>query len=207
MKFHVVFAVLALVTIRGGHAESDWVLRKTENGIAVSTRSTPGQPIDSGKAETVLNASLDEVYNYILKIPLWKNWYAMCIESILLDSDDKNTKLVYVVIDLPWPFKDRYGILSVWHSLDNSGNRAVFFMNIVTNSEKERFAWFLEDKNYEPIKESNVQITLESTGTAKTKITYEASGDPGIKLPPAILNMASTVQPFQTVNNLKAEIE
>ncbi len=202
--FSFFYFLCFFIYIQSTYADSgDWIVRKKAQGIIVRTRNVQGSALDECKADCILDAQIETVFNYMTNISTWTDWYAFCKESVLIDSLSDDIKIVYVVIDLPWPFQDRYGIYSAAYTFNENKQNAAISFNSISESEKEKYVTLIENTQYIPIKEAEAKITLHSVGTGKTEIVYEANANPGDEFPAWILNMFSTVQPFKTLKSLK----
>ena len=121
------FAVFSAVASSAVAAESPWELKKNADGIQVSVRKVEGSPILEYKGTVVLDVGLEAAVRLFEEDSRMTEWFHQCSEARLvktntpaLDSNNpvrfrqeldapvrSEDKILYFVISMPWPVKDR----------------------------------------------------------------------------------------------------
>lgn len=88
-------------------AEYPWEVRKNEDGIEVSVRRVEGSSILEYKGTVTVEASLERAVALFEDDARLTEWFHECIESRALKTETPEQKILYFVIHMPWPVKDR----------------------------------------------------------------------------------------------------
>lgn len=179
-------------------AENTWQLRKNDRGIQVHTRKVEGSPILEYKAVMQTGAPIEKVLAFFeqeQKMPLW---FHQCTASRLVREESSDRKILYFVLDLPWPVSDRDAVYLRQRSVDAAG--------IVT--------YQLSAMPHEiPRKDGLVRIPylksfwrftpLEGGGT---EIFFQQHGNVGGNIPAALVNRLAVDIPYNTFRGFIREL-
>lgn len=102
-------------------AEYPWELRKNHQGIQVSTRKVEGSPILEYKAVMTVDAPAEKVLAFFEQESKMTRWFHQCTVSRLIQEHSPDRKVLYFVLDLPWPVSDRDVVYLRERSSDAAG--------------------------------------------------------------------------------------
>jgi hypothetical protein len=176
---------------------SDWRLRKDENGIAVYTRTVDSSSFEEFKAIAVINdVSLVQVLDILLDVENYTSLIPDCIESRVLFRRGKYYDIHYIRMDSPWPVKDRDAIYQSETTVSDSWKHAYISLSPIGN--------YIDEKNelVRMYKGSGFWEIEELPGNA-IKIIYQFQSDPGGKIPGWLANSVIISNPYKTLENLK----
>lgn len=172
-------AALALtLALLAGAARADegWRPLFTEDDIAVSERDAAGSALPDFRGELEIAADAYEILAVILDVPGHTTWMWKCRESRVLASESDSTKLVYQVLDAPWPADDRDVVLRGETHIDEPGRVRVHFVSH-------------EDADMPPVAglvrmvRLDGEFELVALDPTHTRVTYTMAADPGGTLP------------------------
>lgn len=195
----ITVVLIALMKCSVSFADTDWEPRKDEDGIRVYTRSVDGWDIEEFKVITVLNVKRYVVYETLVDILSYTEWYPDIIESEILKKVSETEFYCYSKVDVPWPSTDRDGecLMKVAH---NSADKTTIIN--MTTCEK-----------YKPRQDGYVRMTKGkgfwklTSKDDKTVVHYQYLSDPGGSLPAWIINMFIVDNPFNTMKALKERVK
>ncbi|MEC8056717.1 MAG: hypothetical protein VX136_06225, partial [Pseudomonadota bacterium] len=79
-----------------------------KNNIKVWTYQTANNPVIQYKAETTFDVSIEQAVGLILNVEYASKWVPYVSETKVLSRDDKKGEFIlYMVLDFPFPLKDR----------------------------------------------------------------------------------------------------
>jgi len=208
VKINNLLTVVILLSSITLFAGSEWKTAKQGEGILVLNKPVAGSPMKELKAECILNAPLEVVWEVLYDNSRWKLWFADCIEQTVLKMVSPSKKVVYHVVDVPWPISDRDTVAVCDYNKD-------FAKGTITVSVRNISAPDVEQYNMEKTTKDNNRVrmpkmfaifTATRQGPDKTKFIYNAHAEPGVALPAWVLNMFATAQPFNTLKKLQSEV-
>jgi len=179
-------------------AQDEWELTKKAEDIKVYLHKSWK---DNGtyKAEAVINAPINVVYNFLTDFDNYINWVYSCKEiEVLLEEKDKKYAY-YAYYDIPWPFNDRdaVSVLEITHH--SNGN-----IEVITTPGKDykplvedviRIEEFGEHYEYAPLTENTTQVKM--TGNY----------DPGGNIPDWLIKQFLSMGPFGALKEMKKNSE
>lgn len=200
------FILIANILFSG---ESSWELVKDKDGITIENRTIEGFKMKQLRAVCTLDAPIEVVYEVMDDSSNYYNWFGDCILQKEIKRINKNEKICYHVVDVPWPLSDRDAVARVTTKPDWKKGTVVFRVDSIRQPKDSEYGMDCttekEDRVRMPVMDG--VFTFSRISPDKTKFVYVAIADPGIALPGWILNMFSTTQPFNTLSNLKKEIK
>jgi hypothetical protein len=177
-------------------AQEDWKLKKDTDSIKIFTRSLPNASLDEFKAETTINASIDDILFQLLTAP---EYYESCEPDIsyYVKMQSKNQHIFYAYKSLPWPIKDRdlITLLTVKKISDTQIKLVLESLPDVLPEKKKTIRikelmghWVLEEKH------------------GKTKVTQQLFVNPEGSLPSFVINLLLIKGPLKTFSELRNSI-
>ena len=207
MKRALLFITIFCVSISPVVGGGKWVIAKRGSGITVYNRPVAGSPMKELKATGIINAPLEVVWEVLYDNSRWKIWFADCIEQRVIKKTSAMQKVVYHVVDVPWPIKDRDTVALVNYTKDFAKGIVVVRVRSIPALEAKKY-------NMEGVTSKNKRIrmpkmfsnfTAKRLGPSKKRFTYHAHAEPGVALPAWILNLFAKSQPYKTLKNLNKE--
>jgi hypothetical protein len=196
-KMYIFKHILSFIIFFISVENSDWKLRKDENGIKIYTRAVDSSAFEEFRAITVItDVSLNEVLDIILDVEHYKSLIPDCIESRVLFRRGKYYDIHYLRMDSPWPVKDRDAIFQSETTVTDNGKLAHISLTSMGN--------YIDEKN-EMVRMYNGSgfWEIEELPGNSIKIIYQFQSDPGGKIPGWLANSAIVSNPYKTLENLK----
>lgn len=184
-------------------ADSEWKLRKDNNGIKIFTRSIEGSDFDSFRGEVTLNTTLSTLMAVHADVAYVKEWLKGCESAELLSEISAEGYYAYFKTDSPWPVKDRDYALKYTinqdatdHSLTLSFTTAV---GLVPESDdcvritKLNGFW-------------KMTPLMAAPNKPQVKVVYQVNADPGGTVPAWLANSFVVDQPYHSLKQLKHRV-
>ena len=102
---------LSLLT-SSAFSSQDWSEKQEKDGIKIQTRKLQNQKYREIRAETVIESSITNVFDFISDPNSCKKWVYRCSLSEALSLNDRNEKVIYQLTKFPFPLKSREVFLS-----------------------------------------------------------------------------------------------
>ncbi len=190
-------------------ASSDWKEAKDKKGIKVFTRSVEGVKLNEFKAECIVDAPVEVVYELIRDVGRYPEWFGFCLGYEELEIIDENNIISYWAIDIPFPFKDRDGVVqltfrsnwatgevsSVIKSLNEQDVAQYDIKELTKGKRRVRLQWV------------KVKIAAMRVTPDKTKVIYQGHGDLGLSLPNWVMNFLAKSQPYGGMIEIREEVQ
>lgn len=171
-----------------------------KNNIKVWTIDDPKNPAMSYKAETTFNATIEQAVAVVLDVENAKQWIPHVAQAeILSRNDQKGEFTLYMVLDFPFPLKDRD--LVVKGTVKKDANGLIHIRNQAISSGKPVNPNFVRLKRYEG------DWTFQKLADNKVKVTNSGFADPEGVIPVSVSNMFVQQQPYQMLQKMKVELE
>jgi hypothetical protein len=179
-------------------SQDGWELNKNENGIRIYTRQREDSRLLSYRIETEISGSLKEVYQQVVNFQENKKYLERIDSLRVLEMDQDRKILVYMMFNVPWPFRDRDFV-----------NRMLIDVKEDTVTLESSPA---PDKM--PIKdgvlrmqEFSEQWVLVKKSDNQTALSLQGHADPGGSLPDWVINLFVVNEPHALVRGIKREVE
>ena len=207
--FTAVMMIVLMASVLPASGKEDWKVVKKKNGIIVKSRKVPFSPLNEGKAECVINSSIEAVYDIIKDPSTYNNWFAFCAESRVIEKIDENTNIVYQVANLPFPLQDMDSII-VFHTNEMfESDQAIIEINLLPDHQAVKYHMdeITRNNNRMRVKAYYFTFFLDRISPSRTKVVYMAGGDPGAPVPKWVLNMFSSIQSLKSLEGLREEVK
>jgi len=176
---------------------SAWQLKKDDNGIQIYTRKIDGSNFKEYKAETFINASIDEVVRELLyRAPNYTPSYEYGI-NYLVQEKVTGQRVYYAKHKMPWPLKDR-DVVSTIEVIQQNTSSA----KIEIRATPEKFKY---DKNVIRIKDIKGYWLIERFNKG-VKLTQQLHLDPRGNIPAFVSNSFILKGPFKLFSELKSKL-
>ncbi|MDI6742089.1 MAG: START domain-containing protein [Smithella sp.] len=173
-----------------------WTKIKDSRGIKLYERSVPGTDLMEYMGVTVIDEKMEVIGEALRDIPKYTEWLADCESARVEKKYDRNTFVLYLVLDPP-VIKKRDVVLrnSAVYDYDNGNARINFFAT---------------DEVTVPVEQKNVRVTnmkglfkMEYLGRNKTKFIYQLLSDPSGGIPRKVAYVSMKNYPFDSLRDLK----
>ncbi len=191
----VLLGALLLASSAASMAADTWTQRKAEDGVTISSRPSPGSPINDIRSETRMKTSMDSIISLMRDYSARPRWDSMCGEIKVL-KQEAAAETVYVHMKMPWPVSDRDLVMRVeWKQDPVTGVVSQHAYGVPEaappHEGRVRMASFTNDWTFTPM--SDGTIAIDSI----------AHADPGGPLPTWMINKLSADAPLQAMKKMK----
>jgi len=190
-----VLAVPATAADAEWSLEEDWHLEKEKDGISIFTREIPDSPFLAVKATTSIPIPVAMLAEFLGDGSECMPWRKMCESSRVLEVLSEDERLVYQVLDLPWPISDRDMVIRTLTEIDPATRTVT--VSIETHSDA------FPPQKYTRA-ETNAQMQLREIGAEATEFNYVIHADLGGNLSPGLINPQLVSSTFDDVQRLIA---
>lgn len=175
-------------------------LKINKQNIKVWTYQMSRNPAASYKAETVFNVPLERAVALIMDVERAQQWVPYMGKISILNRDDQAGEfLLHVVMDLPFPLKDRDLIIQSKITRERNGT-----VNIRNRGMADsRFS----QPDYIRLQDYQGDWTFQRLGANKVKVTTMGYVNPEGSLPISFMNMFVEQQPYQMLKIMRYELE
>ncbi|WP_248122007.1 START domain-containing protein [Acinetobacter radioresistens] len=197
--FNICLMLLSLLITQFTSAEQAR-LKINKQNIKVWTYQMSRNPAASYKAETVFNVPLERAVALIMDVERAQQWVPYMGKISILNRDDQAGEfLLHVVMDLPFPLKDRDLIIQSKITKERNGT-----VNIRNRGMADsRFS----QPDYIRLQDYQGDWTFQRLGVNKVKVTTMGYVNPEGSLPISFMNMFVEQQPYQMLKIMRSELE
>ena len=197
--FNICLMLLSLLITQFTSAEQAR-LKINKQNIKVWTYQMSRNPAASYKAETVFNVPLERAVALIMDVERAQQWVPYMGKISILNRDDQaGGFLLHVVMDLPFPLKDRDLIIQSKITRERNGT-----VNIRNRGMADsRFS----QPDYIRLQDYQGDWTFQRLGANKVKVTTMGYVNPEGSLPISFMNMFVEQQPYQMLKIMRSELE
>ncbi len=188
------------------HAEYNWEQVKYSDGIKIFNRQVEGSEIKEFKAEAIIDAPLEIIFEVMIDVDAGPQWMNRCIESRLVKNVDRfilskhgfhSKNIVYNATGVPFPVSNRDLIVETNINFDfKTGSLDINFHSVNDSSVPVR-------KGYVRITDLTGSWSFKYIDAGHTKAIYQIKQNPGGSLPSSIINYSSKNLPYNTITALR----
>ena len=180
------------------NAQTDWHLKRDEDGIKVYTAATPNSDFKSIKVECTVNARLSQLIAFLLDVDKQPDWVYNSKHTQLLKKIAPNEFVFYSEVSVPWPCTNRDYIA---HLLITQVSPQL--LTIDSHTEPNLLP---EKDGIVRIKNSVAHWEITSINATTQKIVYTVRFDPAGAIPAWLTNMFVAKGPFETFQKLRTNV-
>lgn len=178
---------------------NDAKLSLNKNNIKVWTYKDTNSPVLSYKAETVFDVPIEKAVALILDVNYTPKWVPNVAKAEILSRDDKKGEFtIYMVLDFPFPLKDRDMVVKGKMSKDKNGTISI--KNTAIQQGKPLNA------NYIRLIDYFGDWTFQKLSTNQVKVTTTGHANPEGSIPASVTNLLVEQQPYQMFQRMKVEL-
>lgn len=202
-RFFLVFAGLCILipSAFAGPLEEGWTQAKQDEGITVYTRPVQGSKYKEFMGITDVNAPMEVVEQVYRDYRSFPEWYPMCSEIRLVRDFNKDHKIIYLVIDMPVPVKDRDVVVDAVFEVNKEPGKTFILMNALKDP------MIPIQGRYVRMTHLIGKYTLTRVNNKTTHVVYRVDSDPAGYIPAWITNALAKDQPFDTLKGLKEMVK
>lgn len=204
MRRHALLGLLLLVLPSlaiGASGEREdgagWELQEEVDGILVFTRDSSLPGLKTVRAETVI--PVDDPYVIVALLDDVEA-AAELMDSVSfvedLESEEPGTRHMHMVLNVPWPLKDRDVAAALTLLRDEEGRRLILSLT----GKPELIP---VDRRYVRVPSFDSSYTLRYDREDGVHVTFETTLDPGGNIPARLVNYGITGMPVKTLANMR----
>lgn len=198
-KKHIVLATLLSATSLVVSAAEAPKLSLHRNNIKVWTYQTKNNPVFQYKAETTFDVPLERAVAVVLDVERTPQWVPYVGKAQLLSRDEKRGEFtLYMVLDFPFPLKDRDVVIKGKMSKNADGS-----ISIKNNAIKNNYP---EQPDVIRLTRYEGDWTFQKLANNKVKVSTTGYADPAGAIPLSFVNMFVQQQPYQMLMKMKKEV-
>ncbi|MGE8524269.1 MAG: START domain-containing protein [Acinetobacter pseudolwoffii] len=170
-----------------------------KNNIKVWTYQNQQNPVFLYKAETTYHAPIENAVSLILDIEQAVQWVPYMGSIKVLSRDDKKGEFtLYMVLDFPFPLKDRDLIVQGKMIKQPNGQISIKNKAIQTG--------YPLNPNYVRLTDYQGDWTFQKLANNQVKVSTYGYANPEGSIPLTFVNMFVQQQPYQMLQKMKAEL-
>ena len=170
-----------------------------KNNIKVWTYQNSQNPVFLYKAETTYDTPVEKAVGLILDVDHAVKWVPYMGSIKVLSRDDKKGEfLLYMVLDFPFPLKDRDLVVQGKMMKDAQG--------IISIKNKAVDKGYPKNPDYIRLTHYEGDWTFQKLANNKVKVSTYGYANPEGSIPLTFVNMFVQQQPYQMLQKMKAEL-
>jgi hypothetical protein len=192
-----VILILMIAGITGADSNREWYERINRNGITVWTRPVEGYQIDSYRAQSDFDYSIEDIYKHLTDLNGFPEWIQGLKEfEILADEEDFGD--YYIVVSVPFS-RDRDNVMRVSGRPPGNDGTAFLEHQALTSDRPER-------RNTVRVTDYHETWNLVKLTDSRTRATLEVLFDPGGNPPTQVVNWFVAQGPYEAFENMKKDL-
>lgn len=177
-----------------------WEIINQDDDILIYTKQLADSPLIAVKAVSTLDADMLKVVNIINNNQKFTEWVPRLLTAYTLESNSPNEWIEYILLDAPWPLKNREFVLkkTMTTSHENDSTK-INFQSV--------------DSTLNPSDDDNVRaiiydgsFTITTINDNQARIDIIAHADLKGLIPDFIKNYLQKVWPLYTLRRLKKRV-
>jgi len=174
-------------------------LSMNKNNIKVWTYQNSQNPVFLYKAETIYDTPLEKAVGLILDVDHAVKWVPYMGSVKVLSRDDKKGEfLLYMVLDFPFPLKDR--------DLVVQGKMVKDAQGVISIKNKAIDKGYAKNPDYVRLTHYEADWSFQKLANNKVKVSTYGYANPEGSIPLTFVNMFVQQQPYQMLQKMKLEL-
>ena len=174
-------------------------LSMNKNNIKVWTYQNSQNPVFLYKAETIYDTPLEKAVGLILDVDHAVKWVPYMGSVKVLSRDDKKGEfLLYMVLDFPFPLKDR--------DLVVQGKMVKDAQGVISIKNKAIDKGYAKNPDYVRLTHYEGDWSFQKLANNKVKVSTYGYANPEGSIPLTFVNMFVQQQPYQMLQKMKMEL-
>lgn len=199
LKINIKFmflAMLMMVFSASLKSQDEWKKIEDSEGIKVYARPNSANKLIEVKATMDTEGLLSSFHIIFTDVENYNDWMYSISSAKIVERQNRNNFIYYLVSDFPWPAKDRDAVIQM--SIQKQPDDKI--IKVKTHSVKDIIP---EKKEYQRFNVIGASWECKQTGFNNLTITYHGKIDPGISLPDWLMNNIYALGPFNSMKNLR----
>ena len=170
-----------------------------KQNIKVWTYQNSQNPVFLYKAETIYDTPLEKAVGLILDVDHAVQWVPYMGSVKVLSRDDKKGEfLLYMVLDFPFPLKDR--------DLVVQGKMVKDAQGVISIKNKAIDKGYAKNPDYVRLTHYEGDWSFQKLANNKVKVSTYGYANPEGSIPLTFVNMFVQQQPYQMLQKMKLEL-
>jgi hypothetical protein len=171
-----------------------WTLQREDDGISLYSREVADSPFLAVKVIATIDAPAEKVAQLLGDGNGCSPWRAMCKSSEVLETVSDSERLIYLVLDLPWPVSDRDLVVRSIAQVDEQAG--TLHVKLESASAEHPVQEYVRAQ-------SSGEYALKVLGATRSEFTYIQHTDIGGDLSPDMINPSLLSETFEDIRRLQ----
>jgi len=176
----------------------DWKFMTNKNDIKAYTRKVEHSKYLEYKIEAYMSSTVHEAIELLSDITYYKKIFPYISKAELVHDNYPNSYDVLVIIDAPFPARDRIGVYTNQLSIVEEDRAEI----LISHSNK-----LIPDSKYVPVEKCYGSWNLKKINEEKIFVSHTFFADPGGSIPAWIINAFALKQPIKTFSIIRNTLE
>lgn len=191
--------IILLILTSSNLYSQDWEFKREQEGIQVYTADREGSGFKHFKATATVEANLEQMKAIFRDISNMHTWYDSVAENRLLQKIDVNEAIYTLILDMPWPVKDRASVIRAkMETFDNGFEVRTQYDNSIKNP--------LSPEDYVLVHDIGSSWIVKSIDDKHVSITHQGYMDPAGSVPAWLAENSVEKGPIKTIQNLRKAV-
>ena len=191
-------SILLMWTSFSATAQTQWHLKKEEDGIKVYTANTENSDFKSVRADFDVRATFSELVLFLMDVNKIHEWVYANKSARLVKTFRSNEFAFYAEVTAPWPCSNRDYVA---HIVITQPSPKLIIIDSYSDPNLVP-----EKKGVVRVKKSSAHWEISAIGNGMLHIMYTVSFDPGGSVPAWLTNMFVTKGPLETFKELRKRV-
>ena len=196
-SFFLLFSSLLVTTKSWGQ---NWSLKRDQDSIQVYTAHAEGSKFKIIRADFTIRTTREKLFDKLLNADRYVDWQYNTLHSRVLERISPREIIYYNEVDAPWPVANRDLVIRL--KIEETSSET--FFRILTWSEPGSVA---VKSGVIRVPSSKGEWKVKDSGNGRLQVRFEMQIDPGGDVPAWLVNLTSSLAPYQTFLNLKKMLE
>lgn len=192
--------LLLLMAAGSLHAQYNWKLSKSKNGISIYTSEVKNSSFKAVKVECTLQGTYNKLISLLTNVDGFSSWIYNNKRSQLLKKNSQYDFIYYSETSMPFPFDNRDVVIRMQIRTDSLPR----FMTI-QGSNQQDYLPEVPGRERIPHYKASWKVTMPTA--SQIQISYLLEVDPGGSLPAWLANSFADKGPYHTFSNLAEKLK
>lgn len=174
--------------------DAPWTLEREDNGITIYSRAVADSPFLAVKAVATIDAPAQKVAELLGDGNGCSAWRKMCKSSEVLRTVSDSERVIYMVLDLPWPVSDRDLVVRSIAHVDEQAK--TLHVTLASASSEHPVQDYVRAQ-------SSGEYALKVIGDDRSEFTYIQHTDIGGDLSADMINPSLLSSTFDDIRRLQ----
>ena len=186
------------VILNIGVSQTDWELKKIDDGITAYTKEREGIKFKEYKVEMEMTASLSQIMAIFKDFEIYTDLFPGT-EDVRVLHDEPQHHVTYIKFNIPFPARDRDAIFD--NHISFNKNEKVLKIDVKCLTEE-----YQTNPKLIQIEFCDGQWIFKDLGNGQIKVEHNLIVDPAGNAPAWIVNAKAVKDPIKTLKSLRERI-